>query len=138
MAEPNKLIDVEGIGPEFAKKLEAAGAKTTKDLLVMAKTPNDREKLAEKTGISGTLILKWANRADLMRIKGIGGEYAEFLERIGVNTVNELATRSPENLYAAVESFDLVKAPILRQKPTINDVKAWVNHAKRLEPTLKY
>jgi predicted flap endonuclease-1-like 5' DNA nuclease len=131
-------MDVEGIGVEFAKKFEAAGAKTTKDLLEMAKTPNDREKLAQKTGISGTLILKWANRADLMRIKGIGGQYAELLERLGVNTVNELATRSPENLYAAVESFDLAKAPIIRQKPTINDVKTWVNHAKRLEPTLKY
>jgi len=138
MAEPNKLIEVEGIGPEFARKLELAGAKTTKDLLVLAKTPTDREKLAEKSGISGTLILKWANHADLMRIGGIGGEYAEFLETLGVNTVNELATRNPEMLYAAVKSFDLSKKPIIRQKPSINDIKTWINHAKRLEPTLTY
>lgn len=29
-------------------------------------------------------ILKWTNHADLIRIKGIGGEYAELLEAAGV------------------------------------------------------
>ena len=55
-----------------------------------------RAELAEKTGISEKLILKWPNHADPVRIKGIAGEYAELLEAAGVDTVPELAMRKVE------------------------------------------
>ena len=138
MVEVNKLIDVEGIGPVYSEKLKAAGAETTKDLLKVAKTPGKRKKLAQKTGIDETLILKWANHADLMRIKGIGGEYAELLEKIGVDTVKELRKRNADSLYEAVEKFDLSTSPIIRRKPGKEDIKAWIKHSKRLKPTLTY
>ena len=138
MVEVNKLIDVEGIGPVYAEKLKSAGAETTKDLLKLAKTPAARKKLAEATGIGEALILKWANHADLMRIKGIGGEYAELLEKVGVDTVKELAKRNADNLNEAVEKFDLTMSPIVRRKPGKNDIQTWIRQAKRLKPTLKY
>ena len=134
----NKLIDVEGIGPVYAEKLKSAGAETTKDLLKLAKTPADRKKLAEATGIGEHLILKWSNHADLMRIKGIGGEFAELLEKVGVDTVKELGKRNPDNLYEAVEKFDLTTSPIVRRKPSKNSIHAWIRQAKRLKPTLTY
>jgi predicted flap endonuclease-1-like 5' DNA nuclease len=136
--EVNKLIDVEGIGPVYAEKLKSAGAETTKDLLKLAKTPKARKKLAEATGIGEALILKWANHADLMRIKGIGGEYAELLEKVGVDTVKELAKRNADNLNEAVEKFDLTTSPIVRRKPGKNDIHTWIRQAKRLKPTLTY
>jgi predicted flap endonuclease-1-like 5' DNA nuclease len=138
LVEVNKLIDVEGIGPVYAEKLKSAGAETTKDLLKLAKTPADRKKLAEATGIGEHLILKWSNHADLMRIKGIGGEFAELLEKVGVDTVKELGKRNPDNLYEAVEKFDLTTSPIVRRKPSKNSIHAWIRQAKRLKPTLTY
>lgn len=138
MVEVNKLIDIEGIGPVYAEKLKSAGAETTKDLLKLAKTPADRKKLAEASGISEVLILKWANHADLMRIKGIGGEFAELLERVGVDTVKELKNRNAENLHEAVQKFDLTTSPIVRRKPSKASIHAWVRQAKRLKPTLTY
>ena len=138
MVEVNKLIDVEGIGPVYAERLKSAGAETTKDLLKLAKTPAMRKKLAEAAGIAETLILKWANHADLMRIKGIGGEYAELLEKIGVDTVKELAKRNADNLHEAVEKFDLTLSPIVRRKPGEDEIHAWIRQAKRLKPTLRY
>jgi predicted flap endonuclease-1-like 5' DNA nuclease len=138
LVEVNKLIDVEGIGPVYAEKLKSAGAETTKDLLKLAKTPKARKKLAMATGIGEALILKWANHADLMRIKGIGGEYAELLEKVGVDTVKELAKRNADNLNEAVEKFDLTMSPIVRRKPGKNDIHAWIRQAKRLKPTLTY
>jgi predicted flap endonuclease-1-like 5' DNA nuclease len=138
LVEVNKLIDVEGIGPVYAEKLKSAGAETTKDLLKLAKTPAARKKLAEATGIGETSILKWANHADLMRIKGIGGEFAELLEKIGVDTVKELRKRNAENLYEAVEKFDLATSPIVRRKPSKANIQAWIRQAKRLKPTLTY
>ena len=138
MVEVNKLIDVEGIGPVYSEKLKSAGAETTKDLLKLAKTPADRKKLAEATGIGEHLILKWSNHADLMRIKGIGGEFAELLEKVGVDTVKELKNRNAENLYEAVEKFDLTTSPIVRRKPSKKSIQAWIRQAKRLKPTLTY
>lgn len=138
LVEVNKLVDVEGIGPVHAEKLKSVGAETTKDLLKLAKTPGARKKLAEATGIAETLILKWANHADLMRIKGIGGEYAELLEKLGVDTVKELAKRNADNLNEAVEKFDLTTLPIVRRKPGKDDIHTWIRQAKRLKPTLTY
>jgi predicted flap endonuclease-1-like 5' DNA nuclease len=138
MVEIEKLEKVEGIGPVYAEKLKQAGAKTTRDLLKLAKTPEDRKKLADSTGISEQMILKWANHADLMRIKGIGGEFAELLERVGVDTVKELANRNADNLYEAVQKFDLTTSPIVRRKPSKRSIASWIKHAKRLKPTLTY
>ena len=46
--------------------------------------------MAEATEIDEKLILKWVNHADLFRIKGVAGQFAELLEASGVDTVKEL------------------------------------------------
>ena len=45
--------------------------------------------MAEKADISGTLILRWMNRADLFRIKGVGEESSDLLGAAGTDTVPE-------------------------------------------------
>lgn len=107
-------------------------------MLKLTKTPAARKELAEATGIDEASILKWANHADLMRIKGIGGEYAELLEKVGVDTVKELAKRNADNLQEAVEKFDLTTSPIVRRKPGKDEIHTWIRQAKRLKPTPTY
>ena len=94
-----KLTEIEGIGEVYAEKLKDGGVKTTDDLLEKCAAPSGREELAGETGISERLILRWANMADLFRIKGVSEEYADLLEAAGVDTVPELAQRDAENLY---------------------------------------
>ena len=53
-----KIEEIEGIGGAYARKLEAAGVKTTEDLLDKAALKKGRAALAEETGISEKLILK--------------------------------------------------------------------------------
>jgi predicted flap endonuclease-1-like 5' DNA nuclease len=89
---------IEGIGQTYAAKLAPAGIKTTDDLLNLGGTKKQRESLAASTGLPESLILTWVNHADLFRVKGIAGQFAELLEAAGVDTVKELATRNPENL----------------------------------------
>ncbi len=95
----SKLSVIEGIGEAYEARLEEAGVKSIEVLLETCATKKGRSDIAEKTGITEKLILKWANNADLARIKGIGGEYAELLEAAGVDTVPELATRKADNLF---------------------------------------
>ena len=85
-----KISEVEGIGPSYAEKLQSAGIKTTDDLLEHCKSSKGRKDIAESTGISEKLVLRWTNHADLFRIKGVGEEYADLLEAAGVDTVKEL------------------------------------------------
>jgi PAS domain S-box-containing protein len=129
--------DIEGIGPVYALKLLEVGIKTTDDLLQQGKSRKGREDLVEKTGISSLLILKWVNMADLMRIKGVGEEYSELLERAGVDTVKELRNRNPKNLFDAMTKYNETHK-LVRRVPTLADVESWVKEAKDSEPIMSY
>ncbi len=132
-----KLIDVEGIGPKYAEKLVQAGVKTVEGLLAQAGSPEGRKKLEETTGVDHKLILEWVNHADLYRIKGVGSEYSDLLEEAGVDTVPELAQRSPENLFKKMMEVNEAKK-LVRHMPTEAQVKDWVEQAKKLPRVVTY
>ncbi|MCP4164733.1 MAG: DUF4332 domain-containing protein [Chloroflexi bacterium] len=132
-----KIEAVEGIGPTYGAKLAEVDITTTEQLLASCKTPAGRKALAESTEISHTLILKWANRCDLFRIKGIGEEYSDLLEVAGVDTVPELAQRNAENLYQKLVETNEEKA-LVRRTPTAEQVSDWVAQAKELPRELEY
>src|SRR5512144_1736945 len=104
-----KIVDIEGIGPAYAAKLNTAGIRSTEALLKKGCGPEDRKMLAEAVGIDPALLLEWVNLADLYRIKGIGSEYSDLLEEAGVDTVIELAKRIPENLLQKMEAVNKSK-----------------------------
>ena len=132
-----KIIQIEGIGPTYAQKLNAEGITTTEELLNAGATPQGREALSEKTGIAESLILEWVNLADLMRIKGVGEEYSDLLEEAGVDTVAELARRNPENLLAKIIEVNAAKN-LVRRTPYLSFVTSWVEQAKNLPRKVEY
>jgi predicted flap endonuclease-1-like 5' DNA nuclease len=131
------LIKIEGIGEKYATKLKMIGISTTETLLERGKTPQGRQEIADKSGITKTLILEWVNLADLFRIKGVGEEYSDLLEEAGVDTVVELAQRNPANLYQAVVDVNK-KKKLVRKLPTQDQVSDWVKQAKKLPRVVKY
>ncbi|MGW8143200.1 MAG: DUF4332 domain-containing protein [Anaerolineales bacterium] len=131
------LVKIEGIGEKYATKLKMVGISTTDSLLDRGSTPNGREEIAKKSGISKTLILEWVNLADLFRIKGVGEEYSDLLEEAGVDTVVELAQRNPDNLYKSVVEVNQ-KKKLVRKLPTQKQVGDWVKQAKNLPRVLEY
>ena len=132
-----KIIDIEGIGPTYAEKLQTIGINNSDNLLDAGKTPNGRKDLAEKTGISSKLIMEWVNLCDLIRIKGVGEEYSDLLEAAGVDTVVELATRNAENLHKKMLEVNEEKK-LVRSTPTLDQVTAWVDEAKTLPRGIEY
>ena len=132
-----KIETIEGIGKVMGDKLRASGVADTSALLAKTSKPKDREALAAKTGISGKLILKFANRADLMRVNGVGEEYADLLEAAGVDTVPELAQRQAQNLFDALTKTNTEKK-LVRQTPSLSAVKGWIAAAKDMPRVLQY
>ena len=132
-----KIEQIEGIGPAYAEKLEKAGIKTTEELLARCASKKGREEVAEATAISPALILKWANHADLFRIKGVAGQFAELLEAAGVDTVKELRHRNAENLHEAMVKTNEEKK-LTRRVPTAKQLAAMIEQAKTLDPVMTY
>jgi PAS domain S-box-containing protein len=132
-----KLTEIEGIGPTYSEKLAAIDINTIDQYLLAAASRNGRKEIAEKTGISSKLVLEWANRADLMRVEGIGEEYSDLLEQSGVDTVNELKYRNPEHLYNSLLEINEQKS-LVRRVPSQADVNKWVENAQQLPVVLTY
>ncbi len=132
-----KIATIEGIGPAYAEKLNQAGVNTTDDLLKRAATKKGRAELAQETGISEKLILKWANHADLFRIKGVAGQFAELLEAAGVDTVKELRHRVAANLHAKLVEVNEAKN-LCNRVPGEMEIQLMIGQAKELDPVMTY
>jgi predicted flap endonuclease-1-like 5' DNA nuclease len=132
-----KIIDVEGIGEVYAKKLIEAGINTVDDLLEKCAKPAGRKELAEASGISAKLILTWTNHADLMRINGVGPQFSELLEAAGVDTVKEFRHRKAENLVAKMIEINEQKN-LVNRVPSVTEVQKMIDQAKELPPMMEY
>ena len=132
-----KLVEIEGIGQTYARKLQEAGVETAELLLEKGATPKGRGELADITGINEQIILNWVNRADLCRIKGVGDEYAERLEAAGIDALRELAYRNPENLYSRLVEVNKEKM-LVRRLPTKSQLYNWVDQARELPRVITY
>lgn len=131
------IKEIEGIGPVFAGRLDQGGVRTTEALLREGSTAGGRERLATVADVSTGTILEWVNRADLMRIKGVGPEYSDLLEAAGVDSVPELAQRNSINLHDALVRANEAK-PVVRRLPTATAVFHWVEQARVLGRAITY
>lgn len=134
---------IEGIGHANGDKLRAVDIKTCERLLAACCDAKGRKAMAEATGIGEGLLLEWANRADLMRIRGVGPEYSDLLEAAGVDTVKELRCRNAENLSATMAECNAAhikktKRSIVRRTPAASEVNRWIEHAKALDPVIAH
>jgi predicted flap endonuclease-1-like 5' DNA nuclease len=132
-----KIIDIEGVGEAYAEKLMAAGIIKVSELLDKCCNPKGRKALAEKTGISEKLILRWTNHADLFRINGVGPQFAELLEAAGVDTVKEFRHRLAENLQPKLQEIN-EQRHICGRVPAVVEVQKMIDQAKELEPKMTY
>ncbi|GAB5541748.1 MAG: hypothetical protein SangKO_015080 [Sandaracinaceae bacterium] len=131
------ISEIEGIGPAYAEKLEDAGIRTVEALLEKAAQPEARKRIAADSGVPEKSLLRWVNMADLFRINGVGEEYADLLERAGVDTVVELSRRNAENLHDKMKSINAEES-LVRALPSAGTVEKWVAHAKELPRAVHY
>lgn len=131
------IKNLAGLTLEHKRNLNKAGVTSFEKLLEATTTKKDREQLAKKTNIHEELILMWANHADLARIKGIAGHYADLLEAVGVDTVVELAKRNPDHLYELMIKVNN-ELRFVKRLPSVTQVEEWITQAGRFNRKLRY
>ena len=133
-----RVDEVEGIGPVNAGKLDAVGITTVDDLIRECGPAGGRHYVAGETGISEHQLLEWTNRCDLMRIPGVGSEYSDLLEAVGVVSPRELTRRNPANLAAAFRHYDETHPNVVRRVPTEETIARWIRAADDLEKVVTH
>ena len=119
-----------GIGPVYGAMLREAGVTTTEKLQKATVTRYQRQKLAQTTGISYKLILNWAQKVELMTIKGIGPRQSNLLASIGITSSKELGRRVPANLHERLGIANTFKPKFVDNTPSLNTVTKWIESAK--------
>jgi predicted flap endonuclease-1-like 5' DNA nuclease len=132
----NTLSDIKGIDQAGIDKLAAAGISNIEKFIEMADTAAERNKLAKETGIDAKMLTEWLNRADLMRIKGVGKEFANLLEESGVDSCKELQNRVPANLHAKLKEVNGEKK-LAHHVPNLEAIEGWVSQAKTIAASKK-
>ena len=133
-----RIEEVEGIGATYATKLEAAGVRSTDDLLDKGAKPSGRRALEEATGIGHDLILEWVNHVDLMRIDGVGSEYSDLLEAAGVDSPAELSQRNAGNLATTIQEVVAARPNIVRRLPSEGEIQGWISQSKGLKKIVEH
>jgi predicted RecB family nuclease len=128
---------IEDIGADDAETLKSVGIRTTEKLLEAAKSPKGRKLLAAQTELNEKRLLRWANIADKLRIRGMGREYAGLLCEVGVDTVKELRYRNPARLAKSMAEANK-RRKLVRFLPSEKLVRRWVEHARRLPQKITY
>ncbi len=124
----HKISEIKGLDAALHGKLAESGVTTVEQLLEQAGTAAKRTALAAKVGVDGKMLTEWINRADLMRLKGVGTEFANLLEECGVDSCKELQHRVAANLQAKLKAAN-DEHHITHHAPTVAQVEEWIAEA---------
>jgi predicted flap endonuclease-1-like 5' DNA nuclease len=131
-----KIETIEGIGPAFQEKLAGAGVTSVEGLLESGASDSARATLAEASGIPQKRIDTWVSMADLMRLAGVGGQFAELMVRSGVNSVATLGGMSGDTLRASLETENEAKN-MVKKIPSVDTLNGYIQAASHIEDILK-
>lgn len=123
------VIEIEGLGPVMAERLERAGVRTTKDLLRVDPRP-----VSEETGISERLLGNFQAMADLLQMPGIYPDQAAALVYAGCRSLADLKAANPADLAKSVNSAAKDHQLKLRGRMTASRVRAWQQKMAKLQP----
>jgi hypothetical protein len=122
------VIEIEGIGPVMAERLEQAGVRTTKDLLRI-----DPRAVSAETGISERMLGNFRAMADLLKLPGVYPDQAAALVYAGCRSLADLnkapAAELAKSVNRAAKDYNLQ----LRGKMTASRIKAWQNKIFNLQ-----
>jgi predicted flap endonuclease-1-like 5' DNA nuclease len=125
------LTGIKGIGPGYMAKLRTAGIESVEDLRAAGTTPAKRAALGKQVDRNESIILRWVQIADLMRIKGVGTQQSTLLWEAGIKTPADLPLQQPSHLLLLLRKINEEKR-IVKKLPPSKQLTAWVEEARNL------
>ncbi|MEA3143979.1 MAG: hypothetical protein QOG31_1303 [Thermoplasmata archaeon] len=126
--DSHPVIAVEGIGPVWAERLTNCGVHTTDELC-----RTDAQALADHMGEAVETIRFWQGMADLMKVKGIGPQYAEALTGSGVRGIDDLKARTAADIVQATNAWlDEQRQTVIKTRLTPARVQGWQRAARTM------
>lgn len=127
--DSHDVEDLEGIGPTYGKRLRDNGVHTTARLAYEPATA-----LAERIQVPRGTVEAWQQMAQLVKVKGIGPQYAEALVRAGIVGIEDLKRRSPARMADQINAYlATLDVNVLGNKITEKRVEGWKESAKQLK-----
>ncbi|MES2154826.1 MAG: DUF4332 domain-containing protein [bacterium] len=124
----HNVEDIEGIGRIYGAKLAQAGVLTTARLAY-----EEPESLGKRVGVPKKTVEQWQHMGELMKISGVGKQYAEALARAGIQGIAELKRRSPDAIANQVNNYlDTLETNVLGTKITSKRVEGWQKAAAKM------
>ncbi|MFQ5613928.1 MAG: DUF4332 domain-containing protein [Anaerolineae bacterium] len=137
-AQATSLTAIKGIGRRYAALLrDKANIESVEMLLAAGATPEGRAALVRQTGKPASMILRWVELADLMRIEGVGADYSALLWQAGVKSVPELARQRPRALSKTLAQANQRRKTVNRL-PSDEQVQDWIEQARGLPAVVAY
>ena len=134
--KPLRLSEFKNLTMAQVAALQAAGIKTSFDLLRAGASKAGRADLIAQTGLSDALVLELVQTSDLCRIMGVGLLSAEVFLEASITSVGEILSQPPvsmlEKTAAVYAKRELGAAPI-----TMNDILFCVDAARILPLVLE-
>jgi hypothetical protein len=113
-----------GISAEDCRKLRARGIRHTNQLLHATTLDIDRQRLANRTGISAERLLELGRQCALLEISGMG-RYLPVIRRLGITSLKALKRADADELHTKV-----VDAVGLAGAPSLSMVQYWIGQAR--------
>ena len=129
------IESIEGIGAGFGKHLRADGIDTTEKLLDLCASDEGVARVCKCVDLDEDTIRNWGTMADLSRIKGLGGQWAELMCAAGVTSVQNLAAQEIEPLRARMREIN-EKEHRVAELPGEKRVTKFLAEARNLKPML--
>jgi predicted flap endonuclease-1-like 5' DNA nuclease len=126
-----KLTDLHGIDQALLERLGDMGICSLDALRRNGANGAGSLRVSLYAGVEKKRIEKLVTQADLMRLRGIGAEYARRLMAAGVHSVEDLSRRDPEAL-----ADDLLESEVIQggagTSPSAKRVATWVRQAQSM------
>ncbi|MFN2177584.1 MAG: DUF4332 domain-containing protein [Anaerolineales bacterium] len=103
--KPFLLKDFQGIDKVQIENLQKIGIRNIEQMCAAGATAGDRERLADRTGIPLSSIVKLVKLSDLARLPGVKAVRARLYFEAGIDTVEKIAVLEPEELREKVETY---------------------------------
>jgi nucleotidyltransferase/DNA polymerase involved in DNA repair len=127
--------EIEGIGKGFGKRLRADGIASVEKLLEVCTAGDGVSRVSRTAEVDEHTVSTWAIMADLMRVRGLGGQWSELLWRCGVTSVQDLAKREVAPLMARMAEVNTDEHRVA-ELPGEHRVAQFIEEAGRLAPKL--